>query len=453
MEAAFDAGRVSSDGGLLLLRELTKSSGVFRRLAACFRDHRDPSRIEHTVEELLAQRVLGLVCGYEDLNDHDTLRDDSLLALAVGKGDPTGEQRKRERDRGHALAGKSTLNRLELAAASVAGGERYKKISYDDYGIQRLFVDNFLDAHAEPPDEIVLDLDATDDPVHGQQEGRFFHGFYDGYCYLPLYVFCGDFLLAAALNTADEQPASHAVEELERVAAQILARWPGVRIIVRGDSGFCRDDLMRWCEDNGLFFVLGLQKNSRLIDAIHDEMTEARALFERTGESARVFKDLRYKTNRSWSCERRVVGKAEYTSDKENPRFIATNLPSAEYDARSLYEGLYCARGDMENRIKEQQLGLFADRTSAHTLRANQLRLWLSSVAYMIMNELRRVALVGTELATAQVSTIRTRLLKIGAIVTSSVRRVYVSLSSVFPFQHVWWRALDNLHRHHLMRR
>lgn len=449
VEAAFDAGRVSSDGGLLLLRELAKSSGVFRRFAACFRDHRDPNRIEHTVEELLAQRVLSLLCGYEDLNDHDTLRDDALLALAVGKADPTGEQRKRERDRGHALAGKSTLNRLELATPIVAGDERYKKISYDDHGIQRLFVDNFLAAHAEPPAEIVIDLDATDDPVHGQQEGRFFHGFYDEYCYLPLYVFCGDFLLGAALNTADKQPASHAVEELERIVAQILARWPAVRIIVRGDSGFCRDDLMCWCEDNGLFFVLGLQKNSRLIAEIADEMKEARAIAERTGESARVFKDFRYETKKSWSCERRVVGKAEYTTEKENPRFVTTNLSCDERDGRDLYEDLYCARGDMENRIKEQQLGLFADRTSAHTLRANQLRLWLSSVAYMILNELRRIALAGTELAHAQVSTIRTRLLKIGALITTSVRRICVSLSSVFPFQHVWWRALDNLHRHH----
>ncbi|PCC74139.1 transposase [Nannocystis exedens] len=453
VEAAFDGGRVSSDGGLLLLRELTKSSGVFRDFAACFRDHRDPSRIEHTVEELLAQRVLGLLCGYEDLNDHDVLRDDALLALAIGKADPTGEQRKRVRDRGHALAGKSTLNRLELAKPTVAGDERYKKISYDDHGIQRLFVDTFLAAHDRPPAEIVLDLDATDDPVHGKQEGRFFHGFYDSYCYLPLYVFCGDFILGAALNTADKQPVSGAVEELERIVSQILARWPAVRIIVRGDSGFCRDEVMRWCEDNGLFFVLGLQKNSRLIAELEDEMKQARAISEQTGKDARVFKDFRYETNRTWSRERRVVGKAEYTTDKENPRFVATNLSHDEYDARSLYEDLYCARGDMENRIKEQQLGLFADRTSAHTLRANQLRLWLSSVAYMILNELRRIALAGTELAHAQVSTIRTRLLKIGAIVTASVRRLRVSLSSVFPLQHVWWRVLENLYRHHVMRR
>lgn len=451
VEAAFDGGRVSSDGGLVLLRELTERTGVFRRFAACFRDHRDPARIEHTVEELVAQRVLGLVCGYEDLNDHDKLRDDALLALAAGKTDQTGVERKRQRDQGHALAGKSTLNRLELAAAEVGEDERYKKISYDDHGIQRLFVDEFLRAYAEPPKEIVLDLDATDDPIHGKQEGRFFHGFYDCYCYLPLYTFCGDHLLGAALNTADKQPAANAIDELERIVAQILARWPDVRIIVRGDSGFGRDEIMKWCEDNDISYVFGLQKNPRLIDEISDEMAQAREVFEQTGEAARVFKDFRYRTRDSWSCERRVVGKAEYTTDKENPRFIVTNLPPKSVAARELYEDLYCARGDMENRIKEQQLGLFADRTSTRTLRANQLRLWLSSVAYLIISELRRVALAGTELATAQVSTIRCRLLKIGAVVTVSVRRVAVALSSVFPLQNLWWRALDNLRRHFVM--
>lgn len=451
VEAAFDGGRVSSDGGLLLLRELTERTGVFRRFAACFRDHRDPARVEHTAQELVAQRVLGILCGYEDLNDHDTLRDDALLALAVGKADQTGADRKRDRDRGHALAGKSTLNRLELAAPEVGEAERYKKISYDDHGIQRLFVDEFLRAYAEPPAEIILDLDATDDPIHGKQEGRFFHGFYDCYCYLPLYTFCGDHLLGAALNTADKQPAAHAVEELERIVAQILARWPEVRIIVRGDSGFGRDEIMRWCEDNGLFYVLGVQKNVRLTAEIADEMAQARAAFEQTGEAARVFKEFLYKTRDSWSRERRVVGKAEYTSEKENPRFIVTNLPPQYLAAAELYEELYCARGDMENRIKEQQLGLFADRTSTRSLRGNQLRLWFSSIAYVILSELRRIALAGTELATAQVSTIRCRLLKIGAIVTVSVRRIAVSLSSVFPLQDLWWRALDNLRHHFVM--
>ena len=447
VEAAFDAGRVTSDGGLLLVRELTIRSGIFRRFAACFNDHRDPARIEHSVVDLLAQRVLGIICGYEDLNDHDSLRDDPLLALAVGKTDLVGDARKRERDRGHALAGKSTLNRLELATPTVAAGERYKKISYDDHAIERLFVRNFLDAHDEAPEEIVLDLDATDDPIHGNQEGRFFHGHYGHYCYLPLYVFCGEFLLGATLHTAEVSPGRRAVEEIERIAAQIHARWPDTRIVVRGDSGFCNDEIMCWCEENGVDYVLGLAKNSRLSAEIADEMAAARAEHERTGKEARVFKEFRDRTRDSWSCERRVIGKAEYIPEKENPRFVVTSLAADRWTARALYEELYCARGDMENRIKEQQLGLFADRTSAQTMRANQLRLWLSSIAYLIFHELRRVALAGTELARAQVSTIRARLLKIGALVKASVRRVYVSLSSVFPLQEVFWQAIARLQR------
>ena len=395
MEGAFDGGRVTSDGGLALLRELTGRTGVLRQFAACFTDHRDPSRIEHTVEELLGQRVLGIICGYEDLNDHEQLRADALLALAVGKEDPTGEDRPRERDRGHALAGKSTLNRLELGAPVVDGAERYKKISYDDHAIERLFVTHFLDAHERPLEEIVLDLDATDDPVHGEQEGRYFHGFYGHYCYLPLYVFCGDFLLGATLNTADVAPGKHAALELERIISQILARWPDTRIVVRGDSGFCNDEVMRWCEESGVDYIFGLAQNSRLRAEIAVEMAAAKAEHARTGEEARVFKDFRYKTRDSWSCERRVVGKAEYITDKENPRFVVTTLSPAQWPARALYEDLYCARGEMENRIKEQQLGLFADRTSTHTLRGNQLRLWLSSIAYVILHDLRRLALAG----------------------------------------------------------
>jgi hypothetical protein len=445
VEAAFDAGRVTSDGGLLLMRELIRSTGVLRRFAECFTDGRDPGRIEHSVEELLTQRVLGIVCGYEDLSDHDRLRDDAMLALAVGKEDVTGAKRKRERDQGHALAGKSTLNRLELAAPVALGSERYKKISYDDHGIERFFVEHFLDNQASPPKEIVLDLDATDDPVHGNQEGRFFHGFYGHYCYLPLYVFCGEFLLGATLHTADVAPGNRAVEELERVISQIRARWPDVRIIVRGDSGFCNDEVMKWCEEGDIDFILGLAQNSRLRAEIEDEMAEARAQHERTGEKARVFKDFRYETRRSWSRERRVVGKAEYITDKENPRFVVTSLSADAWPAQALYEDLYCARGEMENRIKEQQLGLFADRTSCHTLRANQLRLWLSSVAYLVLHDLRRLALAGTELARAQVDTIRCRLLKIGGIITVSVRRIYVSLSSVFPFQDLFARILANI--------
>ena len=304
--------------------------------------------------------------------------------------------------------------------------ERYKKISFDDHGVERLLVRHFLDSFSSPPNEIVLDLDATDDPVHGMQEGRFFHGYYRHYCYLPLYVFCGGFLLGATLYTAEVGPGNRAVEDLERIISQIRARWPDVRLVVRGDSGFCNDEIMTWCEEGEVDFIFGLAQNARLRAEIEDEMAAAKAEHERTGEKARVFKDFRYPTRTSWSRERRVVGKAEYIIDKENPRFVVTSLPIDDWSARALYEDLYCARGEMENRIKEQQLGLFADRTSCHALRANQLRLWLSSIAYLIVHDLRRLALAGTELAHAQVGTIRCRLLKIGAIVTVSVRRIYV---------------------------
>lgn len=446
VEAAFDAGRVSSDGGLLLLREIAQLSDFFARVASCFVDHRDPTRVEHTVEELVAQRILGIACGYEDLNDHDDLRRDPLFALAAGKADPSGLGRKRERDRGRALAGHATLNRIETAPSTLDPQRRDLKILHDPTSFERLFVDLFLDAHDEAPEEIVLDLDATDDPVHGSQEGRFFHGYYGHYCYLPLYVFCDDFLLVAKLRTADQDGAAGALEEVQRLVEHIRARWPAVRIILRGDSGFCRDRLMTWCESvEGVDYVLGLARNPRLSGVIADEMQANRSIVERTGRPARSYKDFRYRTRNSWSCERRVVGKAEVLVGKQNPRFVVTSLALDELDAVSLYEDVYCARGDMENRIKEQQLGMFADRTSSHTMRANQLRLWLSSLAYALVNELRAVGLKGTELATAQVGTIRTRLLKVGAIIHQSVRRVKVALSSAFPLKEVWAAALHNI--------
>jgi hypothetical protein len=440
--AAFDGGRVSSDGGLLLLRETALRTRMLDRFADCFRDGRHPDLVEHTVQELLAQRILGIACGYEDLNDHDTLREDALLASASGKLDPTGANRLRERDRGRALAGKSTLNRLEL---TTGGRHRYKKIVCDPEAVERFFVADFLDAHGEPPASIVLDLDATDDPLHGRQEGRFFHGYYRNYCYLPLYIFCGDFLLAAKLRTADRDGADGTVGELTRIVGQIRAAWPEVALTVRADSGFCRDAVMAWCESNRVDYVLGLARNERLEAVLQDSMAQARADHERTGRPARCFKDFRYRTRDSWSRERRVVGKAERLAGKDNPRFVVTSLARKHWEAQRLYERLYCARGEMENRIKEQQLDLFADRTSTATLRANQLRLWLSSVAYCLVNDLRRVGLRGTELAQATCGTIRTRLLKVGAVVTISVRRVRVALSSVFPLQALFERVWHNL--------
>lgn len=445
--ARFDGGRITSDAGVLLLREVAERTGLLRRFADCFTDHRAPELIEHTVEELVGQRVLALACGYEDLNDHDVLRDDALLAVAAGKRDATGVRRKRARDRGHALAGKSTLNRLEGTPATATAAARYKKIVYDTPAIEAWFVEAFVAAHPTPPAEVVLDLDATDDPLHGQQEGRFFHGYYRAYCYLPLYIFAGDFLLAAKLRRADGDGAAGAVEEVARIVAHLRTAWPDVRIVVRGDSGFARDALMTWCEEHAVDYVLGLARNARLEATVALDLALAEIGCAVTGAPVRLYRELEYRTHDSWTRTRRVVAKAEYLPGKANPRFVVTSLSADRWAAAALYEDLYCARGDMENRIKEQQLGLFADRTSTATMRANQLRLWFSSAAYVLVETLRRVGLAGTALARAQVGTIRTLLLKLGALVTVSVRRVVIALSSVFPLQRLFAQALANLQR------
>jgi len=440
--ASFDGGTLSSDGGVLLLAEVDRRLGLLEQFASCFKDHRNPALVEHSIEELVRQRVLGLALGYEDLNDHDELRTDPLLAAVVGKADPTGSDRRQKQDRGKPLAGKSTLNRLEWGPVKQ---DRYRKISLDTEAVDRFFIDVFLAAHQQAPAEIVLDLDATDDPVHGEQEGRFFHGYYGGYCYLPLYIFCGSHLLCARLRSANVDAASGAVDELERIVARVRQRWPEVRIIVRGDSGFAREDLMSWCESHGVDFVLGLARNSRLQQALGGELMQARTLFEESGEAARVFKDFFYRTRKSWSRQRRVIGKAEHLAKGANPRFIVTSLTSEQWDAQVLYEKLYCARGEMENRIKEQQLCLFADRTSTHHLSSNQVRLWFSSVAYVLLNELRRLGLPETELAQARCDTIRTKLLKIGAQVKVTVRRVWVHLASSYPYAALFAQILGQL--------
>lgn len=443
--AGFDAGRATSDGGVVLLREVAERSGVLRDFARCFHDHRRRDLIEHTVEELVAQRVLGQALGYEDLNDHDWLRDDALMAVAVGKSDPSGMDRKRARDRGHALAGHATLNRLELTPAEANASSRYQKIVYDEEAIRDLFVETFLRAHRCAPSRIILDLDATDDPIHGKQEGRFFHGYYGSYCYLPLYVFCGDFLLCAKLRRSNIDASAGSREEIERIVTRIRERWPEVEIWIRADSGFAREEIMHWCEENRVEYVLGLARNERLQAELAPEMAEVERRHEQSGLPERIFKDFTYQTLKTWSRRRRVVGKAEWLPGKGNPRFVVTSLSKDAFDAAHLYEKIYCARGDMENRIKEQQLGLFADRTSTHTMRANQLRLFFASMAYVLLNELRRLGLAGTQLARAQVGTIRTRLLKIGAVVRLSVRRIYLALSSVFPLQDVFRQALANI--------
>lgn len=434
----FNGGTITSDGGVLLLQEVEARRKIIRQFAACFSDHRDSSKIEHTVEELLRQRIFGLALGYEDLNDHDQLRRDPLLAAAVGKVDPTGEERRRAADRGNALAGKSTLNRMELRSDQPEKDGRYKKIAVSEEKVEELFVNVFLQAHTEAPNVLVLDLDATDDPLHGRQEGRFFHGYYGGYCYLPLYIFCGDFLLSARLRTADKQPAAGALPEIERIVKSLRVRWPEVKILVRGDSGFSREEIMVWCESNDVDYLFGQARNKRLEKMLSAEMSNAKKQFEATGKAARRFGELRYQTLESWSRERRVVGKAEYLEKGANPRFVVTSLRQEDSDARSLSEDLYCARGEMENRIKEQQLELFADRTSTHFLKSNQLRLWMSGVAYLLMNELRRLGLAETEMAQAQCGTIRLKLLKIGAQIQVTVRRVVVRLASSYPFQELF---------------
>lgn len=427
--ASFDGGTLTSDGGALLLRQTEQRIHLLPRLAACFTDLRSQERIEHGVEQMLAQRIYGLALGYEDLNDHDQLRRDPLLGLLAGKREPES-----------ALASKSTLCRLERTTQSATPAERYKKIRYDGDAIDRLLVDLFLESHAAAPTQIIVDLDATDMPLHGRQEGRFFHGYYDHYCYLPLYIFCGDQLLCARLREANQDASAGSLDEIRRIVAQIRQRWSEVRIILRADSGFCREELMRWCEDNHVDYVFGLARNERLRSLSAKAMRKAAAESKRTGKAARVFTKFGYRTRTSWSRRRRVVAKAEQIEGKENPRYVVTSLSAAEWKPRELYEQLYCARGEMENRIKEQ-MSLFAGRMSAETMRANQLRLYLSAMAYVLVEAFRRLALTGTEMARAQVQTIRLRLLKIGARIRFSVRRVVVSLSSGYPWQGLFAQA------------
>jgi len=445
--ADFSGGEVTSDGGALLLREIDAGSGIVRRFAECFEDYRDPTLIEHSQYELVGQRVFAMALGYEDVNDHDELRRDPLLATLVGKVDPTGQDRRRQSDQGNPLAGKSTINRLELADPDKAAEHRYHRIACIGQAVDRFFVDVFLDAYETPPKEIVLDLDATDDPLHGKQEGHFFHGYYGCYCYLPLYIFAGSHLLLARLRPSNIDASAGSVEELERIVGQIRERWPEIPIIVRGDSGFAHNDIMTWCESNGIDYLFGLQKNAKLEKAIERQMKKSQSRYYQTRQASKRYRDFRYRTRKSWDRCRRVVGKAEYLFKGPNPRFVVTSLSRAEYGAQALYEDLYCARGDMENRIKEQQLGLFADRTSSSHFRANQLRLWFSSVAYVLLNELRRLGLKGTELERAQCWTIRNKLLKIGALVRISVRRVWIRFASGYPYKQLVTTVLANLRR------
>ena len=427
--ARFDGGTMTSDGGALLLRQTDQRLNLLTRLAACFEDRRSPWLISHRVGELVSQRVYGLALGYEDLSDHDQLREDPLLAVLSGKR-RVGEE---------VLAGKSTLNRLELSTETPS---RYKKIHCRQEAIDELWTAIFVEAHSAPPQRIVLDLDTTDLPLHGHQEGRFFHGYYDSYCYLPLYIFSGEYLLCARLRTADQDAAAGSKDEVQRIVEQIRQAWPEVEMILRAGSGFCREELMQWCEEHGVGYVFGFARNDRLRRRIDPQMREAARLQKQSGQPARLFTEFNYQTTTgSWSRARRVVAKAEQLEGKENPRYVVTNLGAQQWPAQKLYEDLYCERGEMENRIKEQ-LSLFAGRVSAQTMQANQLRLDFSAAAYVLMHGLRRLGLKGTELARAQATTIRLRLLKIGAQIRITARKVWLSLASSYPLQplfaHVW---------------
>jgi len=432
--ARFDGGTISSDGGALLLRQTDKRLNLLPRLAECFLDGRNQELVEHSILEMLSQRIYGLALGYEDLNDHEQLRTDPVFGVLAGKGEL--EQ---------PLAGKSTLNRMELGAGTK---DRYKKITFWKEALDELLVKVFIESHQTAPDEIVLDVDTTDLPLHGKQEGRFFHGYYDEYCYLPLYIFCGEQVLCARLREANHDASFGSLPEIQRIVAQIRTAWPEVKIILRGDSGFCRNELMNWCENNRVDFVFGLARNQRLRKIIGAQMHEATQQWNQTGRPARVFTEFDYQTKKTkkggWSRERRVVAKAEHIDGKENPRFVVTSLASEAWAAKALYEDRYCARGDMENRIKEQ-FSLFADRVSTETMRANQMRLYLSAMAYVLVSGLRRLGLRATELAQAQVSTIRTKLLKIGAQIRVTVRKVWISMASSYPWQDLFQQVWKNL--------
>jgi len=419
----FEGSPLTTDGGSLLLREVDRRIGLLKRVVGCFTDARCAERIEHPLGQMLAQRLYALALGYEDLNDHQELRHDPLLAVLAGK-----------RELEEPLAGKSTLNRMELTPAGSPLTERYHKIGYSSEALDRLLVDIFLEAHPRSPQRVVLDLDVTDTPLHGEQEARFFHGYYGHYCYLPLYIFCGEHLLCTRLRSSNQDASAGSVEEVERIVRQIRCRWPKTRILLRGDSGFCREELMAWCENNDVDYVFGLARNRRLRRKIARSLREAKREQRHTGKAARVFTEFFYQTRKSWGRRRRVVAKAEQIEGKENPRYVVTSLDAQAWPAQQLYERLYCARGEMENRIKEQ-LSLFSDRLSTETLRTNQLRLYFSALAYVLLHALRRLALAGTEWAHAQVETIRWKLLKIAAEVRITARRIWVAYSRAYPWK------------------
>lgn len=459
LQVDFRGSRVSSDGGALLLRAVDQATGITEQAARCFRDMRHPSYIEHPLSVLVRQRIFGQCLGYEDLNDHDALQGDALFALCAGQEDLHGAHRRRSSDNGKAIASSSTLNRLELAVPPLGGDEpqtdRYHRIIFDPRAAEDLFIDVFAQAHRRPPKRIVLDLDATDDAVHGQQEGRFFMKHYDHYCYLPLYIFCGEHLLWAQLRVANQPGHAGSMEAVRRIIERLRNEhgWQRTEFVIRGDSGFSTDDLMTWCESAPrVWYVLGIQQNSRLNASVAELQATVIEEAKSFGEARQRYKDFRYRTRKTWSCERRIIAKVEAlppTQDRQemkaNPRFLVTSLPASRYRPRAAYRRHYCPRGDMENRIKEQQLCLFADRTSTSRLWSNQIRLWWASVAYLILSALRRRALAKTALARAACSTIRNRLLKIGAVVRSTTRTIWIHLSGHHPAEQVFRQAAQAL--------
>ncbi len=445
MEVDFSAGHVSSDGGSLLLGATDRHLQLTEELATCFVDHRQQDRIDHTLQELLSQRIMGLALGYEDLADHDELAHDPLFATVVGKKDPTGADRKQSR--GQALASASTLGRLERTKEDANSESRYEKIVADFDAMEMVFLRTFINSYrGRIPERIILDLDPSDVPLHGAQEDRFYHGYYRHYCYLPMYVYCGEYPLSVQMRPSNIDGAKGAKELCKRIIVALRIVWPKTHIIIRADGGFCRDELLSWCEETpGVDYVIGLPKNSRLKKRITRQAEQARREYWKTDHAARSFKDLSYRTQKTWSRKRRVVAKAEHLAKGANPRFVVTSLCAKEFEKRYVYEELYCARGEMENRIKEVQLDLFGDRASCHTFRGNALRLWFAMAAQLLVVTIRNIALVDTELSRAQAGTLRTKLFKIGALVSVSVRRIYVRLSSAFPRQELLALALSRL--------
>ena len=447
--ADFSGGQISSDGGCLLLREIDQRFSITKRLASCFADHRGPGSVEHSVRELIAQRIYGLALGYEDLNDHRDLSRDPLLATAVGKSDLNGHQRRNSKDRGIPLASPSTLGRIERTKICATKSERYEKIVCNFDKLSEVFTDVFIESFGrKKPKQITLDIDPSDIQLHGAQEDSHYNGYYEHDCYLPIYLFSGEYPLAVKLRPSNIDGAKGVIDCLDPVNRRLREKWPRVKILIRADSGFCREGLMNYCESRpGLNYLLGMGRNCRLVPRLADLVALAEKEYQKASQPVRLYKSFGYRTLKSWSRARRIIGKAQFNRHGSDVRFVVTSLSSREVAAQAVYETLYCARGEMENRIKEQQLDLFGDRASCHSFRGNHIRLWWSMASHLLIVKFRECGLGDTEFSKAQAATIRHRLLKIGALVETSVRRVHVRLSSAFPLQDLFFEIHHRLVR------